>query len=104
MQQKMLYQKHSLRILNFHVQAFFLMKIQPFISFLWHERWDEAVDNQLHDIIPQIDEKYYSECKIQKMKLLLIALGQVIRVKRIHSDWKIDLIPQYVISVKGITS
>ena len=37
------------------------MKIQPFISSLWQERWDEEVDNKLHAIMPQIDEKYYSE-------------------------------------------
>ena len=68
-QQKMLYQKHSLRILNFHVQTF-LMKIQPFMSSLWEEWWDEGVDNKLHTIMPQIDDKYCSGCTKKKMKLL----------------------------------
>ena len=36
------------------------MKIQPFVSSLWQERWDKEVDNKLHVIMPQIDEKYYS--------------------------------------------
>ena len=49
------------------------MKIEPFISSLWQERWDEEVDNKLHTIMPQIDEKYYSGCTNKKMKLLLIA-------------------------------
>ena len=57
--QKMLYQKHNLHILNFHVQMFF-MKIQPFISSLWQERWNKEVGNKAHGIMPQIDEKYYS--------------------------------------------
>ena len=35
------------------------MKIQPFISSLWQERWDKEVDNKLHAIMPQIDDKYY---------------------------------------------
>ena len=60
------------------------MKIQPFISSLWQERWDKEVGNKLHAIMPQIDDQYYSGC--------------------IHLEWKIDLIPHYVISVKGITS
>ena len=65
----MLDQKHSLKILKFHLQTFF-MKIQPFISSLWEERWDKGVDTKLHTIMPQIDNKYYSGCTNRKMKLL----------------------------------
>ena len=49
------------------------MEIQPFVSSLWQERWDKEVGNNLHAIMPQIDEKYYSGCSNRKMKLLLIA-------------------------------
>ena len=35
------------------------IKIQPFVSSLWQKRWDKEVDNKLHAIMPQIDEKYY---------------------------------------------
>ena len=69
-QQKMLYQKHSLGNLNFHVQTFF-MKIQPFISSLWQERWDKEVGNKLHAIMPQIDEKYYSGCTNRKDEVII---------------------------------
>ena len=69
-QQKMLYQKHSLRNLNFHVQTFF-MKIQPFISSLWQKRWDKEVANKLHAIMPQIDDKYYSGCKNRKDEVII---------------------------------
>ena len=58
-QQKMLYQKHSLRI----------FKIQPFTSSLWEERWDKVVDNKLHAIMPQIDE-YYSGCRNRKDEII----------------------------------
>ena len=34
------------------------MKIQPFTSSLWRERWDKEMDNKLHTIMPQIDERY----------------------------------------------
>ena len=44
------------------------------------------------------------DAQIEKMKLLLIAFEQVIHVWRIYSEWEIDRIPHYVISVKGITS
>ena len=40
-----------------------LMKIQPFISSLWQERWDKEVDNKLHAILPRNEEKDYSGCK-----------------------------------------
>ena len=49
------------------------IKIQPFISSLWQERWNKEVGNKLHAIMPQIDEKYYSGCTNRKMKLLSIA-------------------------------
>ena len=98
--QKMLYQKHNLHILNSHVQMFFI-KIQPFVSSLWQKRWDKEVDNKLHAIMPQSITR---DAQIENMKLLLIAFAKVIHVYRIHSEWKIDLIPLYVISVKGITS
>ena len=42
------------------------MEIQPFVSSLWQERWDKEVGNKLHAIMPQIDEKYYSECTNRK--------------------------------------
>ena len=70
-QQKMIYQKHSLIILNLHIQTDFLMKIQPFISSLWQERWDEEVDNKLHAIMPQIAEKYYSGCTNRKDEVII---------------------------------
>ena len=59
--QKMLYQKHNLHILNYHVQMF-----QPFVSSLWQKRWDKEVGNKLHAIMPQIDDKYYSGCTNRK--------------------------------------
>ena len=51
----------------------FFMKIQPFVSSLWQERWDKEISNKLHAIMLQIDEKYYSGCTNKKMKLLSIA-------------------------------
>ena len=36
----------------------FFMKIQPFVSSLWQERWNTEVGNKLHGVMPQID-KYY---------------------------------------------
>ena len=47
------------------------MKIQPFISSLWQERWDKEVDNKLHAIMPQIDEKYYSGCTNRKDEVII---------------------------------
>ena len=38
------------------------IKIQPFVSSLWQKRWDKEVGNELHAIMPQIDNKYYSGC------------------------------------------
>ena len=49
----------------------FLMKIQPFISSLWQEQWDEEVDNKLHAIMPQIDEKYFSGCTNRKDEVII---------------------------------
>ena len=49
----------------------FFMKIQPFISSLWQELWDEEVDNKLHAIMPQIDEKYYSGCTNGKDEVII---------------------------------
>ena len=69
-QQKMLYQKRSLRILNYHVQTFFI-KTQPFISSLWQERWDEEGGNKLHAIMPQIDDRYYSGCTNRKYEVII---------------------------------
>ena len=60
--------------LNFHVQTFF-MKIQPFISSLWQERWDKEVGNKLHAIMPQIDEKYYSGCTNRKVIINRLRIG-----------------------------
>ena len=42
------------------------MKIQPFVSSLWQERWNKEVSNKLHAIMPQIDEKYHSRCTNRK--------------------------------------
>ena len=42
------------------------MKIQPLTSSLWQERWDKEVDNKLHTMMTQIDEKYYSGCTNRK--------------------------------------
>ena len=50
------------------------MKIQPFISSLWQERWDKEVDNKLHAILPQIDDKYYSECTNRKDEVIISRL------------------------------
>ena len=47
------------------------MKIQPFISSLWQEQWDKEVDNKLHAIMPQIDEKYYSGCTNRKDEVII---------------------------------
>ena len=41
------------------------------ISSLWQERWDEEVDNKLHVIMPQIDEKYYSGCTNRKDEVII---------------------------------
>ena len=49
----------------------FRYKIQPFISSLWQERWDEEVDNKLHAIMPQIDENYYSGCTNRKDEVII---------------------------------
>ena len=42
------------------------IKIQPFVSTLRQKRWDKEVGNKLHDIMPQIDDKYYSGCTNRK--------------------------------------
>ena len=47
------------------------MKIQPFISSLWQERWDKEVGNKLHAIMPQIDDKYYSGCTNRKDEVII---------------------------------
>ena len=47
------------------------MKVQPFISSSWQERWDEEVDNKLHTIMPQIDEKYYFGCTNRKDEVII---------------------------------
>ena len=51
------------------------MKIQPFISSLWQERWDTEVGNKLHAIMPQIDDKYYSGCTNRKDEVIINRLG-----------------------------
>ena len=47
------------------------MKIQPFGSSLWQERWNKEVGNKLHGIMPQIDEKYYSGCTNRKDEVFI---------------------------------
>ena len=104
MLQKILYQKHNLHILNSHVQMFFFIKIQPFVSFLWQKRWDKEVGNKLHAIIPQIDEKYYSGCTNRKDEVIINRLR--IGHTRLTHSFRMENRPHplYVISVKGITS
>ena len=60
------------------------MKIQPFISYLWQERWDEEVDNKPHAIMPQIDEKYYSVCTNRKDEVIINRL-RIGRTRLTHS-------------------
>ena len=74
-QRKMLYQKHSLRNLNFRVQMFFYEN-PAIISSLWQEQWDKELDNKLHAIMPSCPKVMRSitrDAQIEKMKLLLIA-------------------------------
>ena len=47
------------------------IKIQPFVSSLWQKRWDKEVDNKLHAIMPQIDDKYYSGCTNRKDEVII---------------------------------
>ena len=49
----------------------YLLTYQPFISSLWQERWDKEVDNKLHAIMPQIDEKYYSGCNNRNDEVII---------------------------------
>ena len=65
-QQKMLYQKQE-RISMY--KRFY--EIQPSISSLWQERWDKEVDNKLHAIIPQFNEKYYSGYTNRKDEVII---------------------------------
>ena len=53
---------------DYHIQMFF-MKIQPFVSSLWQEQWDKEVGNNLHAIMPPIDDKYHSGCTNRKLLL-----------------------------------
>ena len=59
----------SKRILDFVKDS--PLKIQPFISSLWQERWDKEVGNKLHAIMPQIDDKYYSGCTNRKDDVII---------------------------------
>ena len=47
------------------------IKIQPFVSSLWQKRWDVEVGNKLHAIMPQIDDKYCSECTNRKDEVII---------------------------------
>ena len=47
------------------------MKMQPFISSLWQEWWGKEVDNKLHTIMPQIDEKYHSGFTNRKDEVII---------------------------------
>ena len=60
------------------------MKIQPFVSSLWQERWDEEVDNKSHAIMPQIDEKYYSGCTNRKYEVIIKRL-RIAHTRLTHS-------------------
>ena len=80
------------------------MKIQPFISSLWQERWDKEVDNKLHAIMPQIDEKYYSGCTNRKAEVIMnrLRIGHTGLTHSFRMENRPH--PHYVINVKGITS
>ena len=80
------------------------IKIHPFVLSLWQKRWDKEVGNKLHAIMPQIDDKYYSGCTNRTDDVITNRLRIGHTRLRIHSEWNIDLIPHYVISVKEITS
>ena len=66
-QQKMLYQKHSLRILKFHVQTF-LWK-SSLLSHLCGR--NGRIRRLVTNIMPQIDEKYYSGCTNRKDEVII---------------------------------
>ena len=74
-QQKMLYQKHSMRILNFHIQTF-LWK-SSFLSHLCGRNGGirRLVTNSTpscpREIVPKIDEKYYSGCTNRKDEVII---------------------------------
>ena len=80
------------------------MKIQSFVSSLWQERWDKEVDNKLHAIMPQTDEKYYSGCTNRKDEVIINRLrkGHTCLTHSFRMENRLH--PLYVISVKGITS
>ena len=67
------------------------MKIQPFVSSLWQERWDKEVGNKLHAIMPQIDEKYYSGCTNRKDEVIINRLR--IGHTRLTHTFKIEIRP-----------
>ena len=46
------------------------IKIQPFVTSMWQERFGKEVGKKLHAIMPQIDKKYYSGCKIRKDEIM----------------------------------
>ena len=69
-QQKMLYQKHSLRILNFHVQTF-LWKSSLLSHLCGRNGGIKRFGNKLHAIMPQIDDKYYSGCTNRKDEVII---------------------------------
>ena len=79
------------------------IKIQPFVSSLWQERWDKEVGNKLHAIMPQIDDKYYSGCTNRKDDVIINRLR--IGHTRLTHSFRMENRPHphYVISVKGIT-
>ena len=62
------------------------------------------MDNKLHAIMPQFDEKYYSGCTNRKDKVIINRL-RIGHTRLTHSfKMEIYLIPHYVISVKGVMS
>ena len=42
------------------------MKIQPFVSSSWQERWDKEMGNKVHAFMLQINERYCSWCTDRK--------------------------------------
>ena len=69
-QQKMLYQKHSLRILIFRVQMF-LWKFSHLSRLCGRNGGINSGENKLHAIMPLIDEKYYSGCTNRKDEVII---------------------------------
>ena len=60
------------------------IKIQPFVTCMWQERLGKEVGKKLHAIMPQIDKKYYSGCKIRKDEIMFNRI-RISHTRLIHS-------------------